>query len=151
MNARTALATAVLSLAFAGCGDDQDPTGAQLLWDRIAVENYQSWERAPKYETRKPSFTSHSESVEIFMNPILAKSVAERPVKEWPVGSLVVKRGYTIRGNLTLVAAMEKRADAWYFYEYGADGDATFSGRPKLCIDCHKSGADFVWALSLVK
>ena len=52
---RIALIVALLAIG-AGCGDNQDPAGAQELWDRIHDEDYRSWSRAPGFETTRPSF-----------------------------------------------------------------------------------------------
>lgn len=44
---------------------------------------------------------------------------------------------------------MEKRASGWYWAEYDSDGDPDHSGRPEICLDCHRSGSDFVRACRL--
>jgi hypothetical protein len=141
---------AVATLGAAACKDNQDEAGARALWSRINGERYQEWRRAPNYETRRPSFTAHADAVEIFANPDLARVLDERkspPITEWPVGSLVVKRGYRgSDGDLQLVAVMEKRADGWWYYEYDGEGSPLFSGRPSLCVDCHAKGADKIWS-----
>jgi hypothetical protein len=137
-------------VTFAGCGDDRDPGGAKLLWDRIQSERYQTWARAPNYDTVKPSFTVHADEVEILLNATM-DDVARRgtAAKQWPVGSVVVKRGYSQGGSLVLVAAMEKRADGWFFAEYDPDGASVYSGRPSLCVDCHARAADSIWSVEL--
>lgn len=49
-------------------------------------------------------------------------------------------------GDLELIAIMEKRRDGWFW----ADMSMTSrSGKPSVCVDCHKSGADGVRAFSL--
>jgi hypothetical protein len=139
-----------LALATLSCTDNQDEPGARELWARLQGARYESWPRPPNYEGGpKPSFTAHADKVEIYLNPEIAKALAERkplPNNEWPRGSLVVKRGYTTGGKLVLVAAMDKRQDGWFFYEYDSDGKPIFSGRPKLCVDCHEKGADKIWS-----
>lgn len=139
-----------LALPLAACRDDQDPAGAAALWARVQQSDYRSFARARTYPGREPSFTLHASSVEIFLNPTLA-GAAEGPVplREWPVGSLVVKEGYS-GDTLSLVAVMEKRDDGWFFAEYGADGEALYSGRPAICTGCHDARKDYSdWLFSL--
>ena len=66
----------------------------------------------------------------------------------WPVGSILVKDAFDGSSH-EAVAAMEKREDGWYWAEWDANGTSLFSGKPKLCIQCHASGADGVRALAL--
>jgi len=127
-----------------GCGgDNQSPGDASTLWNALNSQNYTAWQRAPGYPERMPSFTAHAESVEIFVNPVLGSALGSSvPLTEWPVGSIVAKRGY--RGtSLVLVAAMEKRADGWFWAEYDKSGNPDFSGKPSICIDCHKDRATY--------
>lgn len=44
---------------------------------------------------------------------------------------------------------MQKREAGWYWAEFDAAGDVSYSGAPRLCIDCHASGADAVRAFDL--
>lgn len=143
---RSVVLALVLSVSFAalGCGgDNQSPAEASALWAKLNSENYTAWQRAPGYPERMPSFTAHAESVEIFVNPVMGAALASStPLAEWPVGSIVAKRGY--KGtSLVLVAAMEKRADGWFWAEYDKSGDPDFSGEPAVCIDCHKARATY--------
>lgn len=137
-----------LSAFAAGCGDDQDPSGAKELWDRVHAENYRSWQRAPGFETRKDSNAPHGGASEIFLNATMADAVAAGSTT-WPVGSLIVKDGYgglEADATLELVAAMEKRESGWYWAEWDGDsgGEATYSGVPSICTGCHETGRDFV-------
>jgi len=145
-----ALAT-VLASALA-CGQDDDPEGARALFEKInAGPGFQSWRRAPGYPTRKPSFTSHANAVEIFVNEDIAKVLDTKQVTEWPVGSIVVKEGFSGKTR-KLVAVMEKRSDGWFWAEYEDDGSPLFSGRPSVCLDCHdnrKVYSDWVYSLEL--
>jgi hypothetical protein len=142
------LAAAALSALSLGCGDDQDPAGAQELWDRVHAENYRSWQRAPGFEARRDSSAPHGGASEIFLNPIMADAVAAGATT-WPVGSLIVKDGYEgleSDASHDLVAAMEKREAGWYWAEWDSDssGEALYSGNPSICTGCHESGKDFV-------
>lgn len=146
---RRHIAVALLAALGGGCGDDQDPSGAQALWQRLQAANYRGWSRAPGYPTRRASDAPHSDAVDIYVNDVVQRALAAgAPLSVWPVGSLIVKDGYS-GSTHELVAAMEKRADGWYWAEWRASGSAVYSGRPSLCIDCHASGADGVRAFAL--
>lgn len=141
-----------LGLALAACRDDQDPAGAADLWTRVQSSGYREWPRPRGYSTREPSFTLHGGSVDIFLNPTLAAARASTTsLAEWPLGSLVVKDGYSGNSDsLSIVAVMEKRQDGWYFAEYSADGSVLFSGKPKVCVDCHDARKDYSdWLFSV--
>ncbi len=138
-------------LLLAACGDDQDPDGAAQLWGRIHAENYRGWARPPGFEQRRPSSAAHGNAVDIYVNEIVSEALrSPSPLTAWPTGSLIVKDGFD-DGDLDLVAAMEKRADGWFWAEWDDEGDASYSGRPSLCIDCHASGSDSVRAFPLPK
>lgn len=135
--------------ALAACGDNQDPEGARALWERIQELDYRSWERAPGYASRRASDAPHSDAVEIFVNDVVSEVLsAGRSEPGWPVGSLIVKDGWS-DDELELVAVMEKRSQGWYWAEYDAKGSADYSGAPSICLDCHRSGDDFVRAFVL--
>lgn len=142
-----------MAMAVAGCGDNQDPEGAQELFDRIHAEDYRAWDRAPGYEQTQPSDTAHSDAVDIYVNDVVAEALAMgEPLDAWPLDSLIVKDGFDSDGDLDLIAAMEKREGGWFWVEYtdpDAGGEAKFSGEPGICIDCHESGSDYVRAFSL--
>ena len=141
------LAGALLSL---GCGDDQDPNGAAELWTRIHAENYRSWARAPGYETRRASNAAHGDAVDIYVDNTVSLALGAPGITVWPMGSLIVKDGFD-NDDFELVAAMEKRGDGWFWVEWNTEGEASYSGKPSLCIDCHEGGSDSVRAFSLPK
>ena len=142
----------LLVVALSACGQDDDPDGAHALWEKLnAAPGFQSWSRAPGYATRMPSFTAHGRAVEIFVSPeietVLTKTSAPA-VTEWPVGSIIVKESYS-GDSRTAVAAMEKRADGWFWAEYDDAGKSKYSGHPSICTDCHghrKAYSDWVYA-----
>jgi hypothetical protein len=151
-----ALVTLASAVVLAACGQDDDPEGARVLWEKInAAPGFQSWQRAPGFATRKPSFTLHSREVEIFVNDKVSATLTTRtelPVTEWPVGSIIVKEGYS--GNTrSQVAVMEKRDNGWFWAEYFSDdGVAKYSGQPTICTDCHdnrRDYSDWVYAFEL--
>jgi hypothetical protein len=150
MKRRTLWLSGILVLAsifsLAGCGDDQDPSGADDLWDRIHAQNYRSWMRAPGFETRKASAAPHGEEVDIYVNPVIQTALSgSGPVTSWPDGSIIVKDGFS-GGEPDIVAAMEKAGSKWFWAEWDADGESVYSGNPDICTDCHQSGADMVQA-----
>ncbi|MDB5220272.1 MAG: uncharacterized protein JWO86_8199 [Myxococcaceae bacterium] len=150
------VSAAVLASA---CGQDDDPDGARVLWDKVnAGSGFHAWPRAPGYATRKPSFTAHANAVEIFVSPEVSAALAppstSRAVTAWPVGSIVVKEGFSsvTGGSRKLVAVMEKRADGWFWAEYDDEGESRYSGHPSVCVDCHahrKSFSDWVYSFEL--
>jgi hypothetical protein len=135
-----------VAITCASCGDDQDPAGARALWNELHAQDYRSWQRAPGYESRRGSDAPHGGAVDIYLNEVAAEALgADPPVTQWPEGAIVVKDGWD-GDDLDQVAVMQRRADGWYWAEYDADGDSVYSGKPDACIQCHKSGADFVRA-----
>lgn len=147
---------ALILLGGPGCGQNDDPAGAKDLYNRVtAGAGFRSWQRAPGFPGRKASFTDHGDSVEIFVDPNVAKALAgPDPVRSWPLGSIIVKESFS-NNTKSAVAAMEKRADGrWFWAEYSADGKALYSGTPSTCIDCHnnRSGySDWVYSFELPK
>jgi hypothetical protein len=146
--ARAALAASCIALA--ACGGNDDPEGADALWKSIHDQSYTAFAKAPGYDVKRASSAPHGDEVIIYVNDVVASALAGEPITAWPEGSLIVKDGFS-GGEPDIVAAMEKRADGWYWAEWSADGDAKFSGKPSTCTDCHESGADFVRAFGFPK
>lgn len=143
----------VLVLLISACGDDQNPQEAEELWMRInAADGYLTFDRAPGFEMRVESRAAHGDAVVTYLNPVAAETIAmPGPIAEWPVGTLIVKEGFK---NIDsegpkLIAAMEKRADGWFWAEWNGDGKTLFSGAPELCTGCHRIGDDFTRAVFL--
>lgn len=135
-------------LAFlAACGDDQDPSGARALWDRIHEADYHAWQTAPGYFERQPSDSAHGDAVQIWVNAAVAETLAGG-ADEWPIDSVIVKDQYD-GGDFFQVAAMEKREDGWFWAEWNTRGESSYSGHPSTCTDCHERGDDFVRAFRL--
>lgn len=149
MTRTTRALVAILASAYSGCGDNQDPEGASELWQALQLSEYRTWERAPGYPARQPSGAPHGNAVDIFINQTAAQAVVSpSTMSQWPTGTVIVKDGYD-DGELELVAVMEKRLTGWYWAEYDGEGEALYSGKPDLCLDCHQSGSDFVRAFPL--
>lgn len=139
-------AAALLAVA---CGDNQAPDDAAATWSRIQAIPYRSMARAPGYATRTPSTAPHGDAVDIFIDGATKRAFDEKKMlTEWPVRTLIVKDGYD-GADLAFVAVMEKRQNGWFFAEYDGEGNAKYSGQPSLCVDCHRSGSDFVRAFKL--
>lgn len=154
--ARSLLFPALAALALGGCRQNDDPEGARELYARVNEgAGFRAWQRAPGFPERKPSFTAHSNAVEIYVNDVVAEALAG-PVRiaAWPTGSIIVKEGFrSVRGDArAIVAIMEKREDGWYWVETDGEGEPLFSGRPTVCVDCHDNRAsysDWVYSFEL--
>ncbi|HEY3494053.1 MAG TPA: cytochrome P460 family protein [Polyangiaceae bacterium] len=135
---------------FTACGgDNQDDAGARDLLARLQAEDYRSWERAPGWPSRQETGAPHGDTVDIYVNDVIEGALlAAAPLDRWPEGSVVVKDGWD-GSDLEIVAVMEKRSDGWYWAEYDDAGEPDYSGHPDICIDCHRTGSDFVRAFRL--
>jgi hypothetical protein len=151
---------AVAVITSAGCGQDDDPEGARVLWDKVnAGAGFASWQRAPGYGVRRASFTAHASAVEIFVSPEVTATLTPpaartAPVTAWPVGAIIVKEGFSsvTHGSRKSVAVMERRQDGWFWAEYDDGGTSIYSGRPTVCVDCHshrQSYSDWVYSFEL--
>jgi hypothetical protein len=136
-------------LLLIGCRQNDDPDGAKALYAKAnegAGFRAPPWRRAPDFPERKPSFTAHSREVEIWVNEPMVKALdGAEPIKEWPVGSIVVKEGFR-GGDRQLVAIMEKRADGWHWAEMDGEGEPLWSaanGKPEVCVECHDNRAKY--------
>jgi hypothetical protein len=147
---RTALVSMIVTVFVACASDDQAPEEADALLAQVRAENYRAWARAPGYEQRRNAASPHAEEVDIYVNGVVAKALADaKPLAEWPEGSVIVKDGWD-GSDLELIAVMQKRADGWFWAEF-FDDESKYSGKPSVCIDCHASGADSVRAFPLPK
>jgi len=144
-----ALTAALSVMACAGDDENQDEDGALQLLARARAENYREWVRPPGWETRMPSNAPHGAAVDIYVNEtVVAALGSATPLHAWPEGSTTVKDGWN-GAELRLIAIMDKRSDGWYWAEYDASGEPTYSGHPATCTNCHASGSDFVRAFRL--
>jgi hypothetical protein len=139
------------ALLLVACRQNDDPDGARDLYRRAKSQNLV---RAPGWPTRRPSFTAHSREVEIWVNDVVAKTFepGAPPIKEWPVGSIIYKEGFS-GDKRQLSAIMEKRKAGWYWTETDGDGEPIWSasdGKPEICVECHDNRAAYSdWIYSL--
>ncbi|HEX9622072.1 MAG TPA: hypothetical protein VF989_18125 [Polyangiaceae bacterium] len=144
-----AIAILLVVSALFGCGDNQDEPGAVELLQRIRDESYRSWQRAPGWESRRPTSAPHGEAVDVYVNDIVVEVLdGSDGAMSWPTGSIIAKDGWD-GSDLEIIAVMEKRDDGWFWAEYDGGGEVCFSGRPGVCLDCHGSGSDYVRAFTL--
>lgn len=140
---RRLMSIAVLSLFVSACRENAEPDEARALRDRLEDENYLAWPRVPGFEKRRASETAHGRQVDVYWNRIAQASAAVRPFEALAPGSVLAKEAFD--GNVRLnVAVMEKRQDGWFWAEWDNEGEVLFSGRPGICIDCHRRGEDFL-------
>jgi hypothetical protein len=143
------VAPVLLVGSLGGCGDNQDDAGARRLLERVRAEKYRSWERAPGWASRRATSAPHADTVDIYVNDVVVEAlVTAEPLSRWPEDSIIVKDGWD-GSELELIAIMEKRGDGWFWAEFDDDGDPDYSGRPDVCIDCHRDGNDYVRAFRL--
>lgn len=135
------------SLLFVvSCAENTAPEEARKLRDGSAA-GYLGWPRVPGFEERRESETAHGKQVDVYWNAVALGSAAARPFRAMAPGSVLVKEAY-VDGALKNVAVMEKRVDGWFWAEWDPEGSVLFSGRPGICIDCHRSGDDFLRTIS---
>ncbi len=148
----SALATGLL---LTGCGDTKTGDGGNGLLLKVRDMDYTSWERAPGYPGIEVSDAPHGNYVEIYINDVLVEALVPpaegEELSEWPVGSIIVKDGWTDieATERDILAIMEKREGGWYYEEYIGDNDQEpkFAGdRISTCMGCHSAGDDFVRA-----
>jgi hypothetical protein len=142
--ARSLMSAAALLVmtTLLACRENTQPGEARALRDLLG-DRYRAWERVPGFEARRSSDTAHGEEVEVFWNELARASAYARPFEGMRPGSVVIKEAFR-DDKLINVAAMEKRHEGWFWAEWSASGEILFSGRPGLCIDCHRSGDDFL-------
>jgi hypothetical protein len=121
-----------------------DEAGARSLWERLHSADYRSWQRAPGWETPKPTIRPHGETAEIFLNPTLDAARKTSALTRWPDGSVIVKES-----QASVLAALEKTEGNWYYAEWRANGDVLYAGVPDVCTNCHDAGEDQLFSLGL--
>jgi len=169
-SARTTVIALALALAVAavGCASDpetqpsqpppaettqqppaEEPQSGELdLFDEINRESYSEWQPAPQYEVKQVAKGPHGEEVQIFLNPIAERAMADKS-GEWPVGTIIAKDIYQ-DGELFQVAAMKKVDEGWYWGEWNVEGVPVAEGLAiQPCEGCHSDGTDGTLAVTL--
>jgi hypothetical protein len=143
------LFSVVVAILMFGCAEEEvDEAGAQALWNKLSASGYQSWARAPGYETPQPTTRAHGETAVVFVNDVVTAALAGSNLTAWPDGSLLVKDSF--KGDAhSLVAALEKQGKSWFFAEWSANGSVKYAGTPDVCLKCHTDENDFVRAVDL--
>jgi hypothetical protein len=131
-----------------GCGDDVDEAGADALWDEIHERSYDAWERAPGYDAPQPTVRAHGETALVYLSPIASDALAKAGLEAWPQGSIFVKDSFR-GGERSLLAAIERQTDGWFFAEWSASGEVKYAGEPEVCTNCHGTGANRILAVAL--
>lgn len=157
MSVRTA--ALILLVAMPACDSGEAPAEPdnELL---VAVQEakYTEWTRAPGKEEREPTFAPHSGAVEVFINDVVERAIANEDglgLMAWPEGSTIVLEGYvdSETAELAQVAIMQKYHGAWRWEQYQAEDleRPRFKGRPEVCLGCHNTGQDFTRSFNLPK
>lgn len=132
-------------------GELLDTSKAALL-DFLKAEEYKAWTHDAAVRATTPP---HGDT-KIFFNAKLKASMDADKI-EHDVGSIVVKEIYKANGTVIdgyAIMAKHKAGegkDTWFFYEALGEPDfkdvkAYAVGGPAMCVDCHKSGKDFIKA-----
>lgn len=121
---------------------------ADELYERIHKLKYKTFTKAPGFETRQLALQTQEDEeemwVDIYINDVLVKALESgENLREWPVGSLLVKETY-IYGRFVSLGANEKRENGWVINQWNAKGIAEVANRPKVCWSCHEKGDDMV-------
>ena len=161
MSVRTA--ALILLVAMPACDSGEAPAEPdnELL---VAVQKakYAEWARAPGKEEREPTLAPHSGAVEVFINDVVERAIANEDglgLTQWPEGSTIVLEGYAAAtleegappDEPVQIAIMQKHGGTWRWEQYQAEdlGAPRFAGRPDVCVGCHVGAQDFVRGFSL--
>lgn len=146
-SAAALVAVLLTSATLSSCRSNSEPDDAAALLEKVKGESYTTWDRAPGFPTRKASDAPHGDLVDIYVNPVVADTLASgAKVTAWPDGSIIVKDGWDEDGERVLTSILEKRGAEWFWAEYDEEDEPIYSGSPGLCRACHEEGADFVRA-----
>lgn len=113
-----------------------EPSPASF-YDDLRDAGYGDWGFSPGYSERQPSRGPHGEEVRIRVNDVAAEAL-ESGAAQWPDGSIIAKEIYT-GGEMTQLAAMEKRDGTWYWGEWEANGQPVVEEGSEIqpCQGCH--------------
>jgi hypothetical protein len=125
------------------------PTSS-TVWAMLSSKSYKSWQNAPGYSTPQPAKGPHGKTVQIYVDPTIAKTLSGPAVTAWPVGSTIVKDAFDGTGTQIQVEYMQKTDSGWYFASFGIDGTLVKDGvEAEPCQKCHVTGSDSVKSFKL--
>lgn len=128
-----------------GCVDESreaaDDRLARALLAELDEADYRSWATMPGFEEARPSTGPHGQTVEIFVNRVLADALDDGG--PWPVGSVAVKDGHA--GDALIVRATIRRDEqGWFFALFDAEDGIVAAGRDPYCINCHDTARGYL-------
>jgi len=143
--------TVVALLAF-GCDGDPDPVEPPAVAElEAAMTGYDTWSQIDPWTGVQPSGEAHGAYVQIWWNETAKSAIEAGGTAPMPTGSLIVKEGYGSDDDddLNAVTVMWKVEDyGWFWARFNAAGEATMSGQPDGCVNCHASGDDAMLAVT---
>jgi hypothetical protein len=148
----TLMAGSLLLAGAAGCEEasEGDVAAAAELLEQVQSQDYRSFQRAPGWEeARQPGTIGHHGAfLDVYVNEILASAIAKGKTAPWPVGSIVIKDGWSDADGKELYQISILRKDGekkWFGAEYPRGGKATEAGTNFAeCRECHGKGADWI-------
>lgn len=118
---------------------------AKELWSEI--DGFKSWPSPQGWEGYQESDSVHGDYVKNYIN-----TVAQNNIKEIPVGSILVKEGYSDENDdsLRAITVMKKVAnnnslESWFSVRFNKNGKPTKINSG--CMKCHgdAEGEDFIF------
>jgi hypothetical protein len=136
-------------LGIAGCGASgaAEPTVDDL---QSAMQGYSAWDQIAPWVGVQESGEAHGAFVQIWWNTQAVEAIEAGGSGAMPFGSLIVKEGYGSDdpADLAATTVMWKVEDyGWFWARFNAAGEATVSGRPDACVNCHAGGDDSMLAV----
>jgi hypothetical protein len=139
-----------------GCGHEEssedDKAEANRLLADVQSRPYQNFQRAPGWETSRRTGTTahHGRFLDVYMNDVLASAVSSGASAPWPLGSLLVKDGWTDpEGKQKFQTAILRKeaTGVWFGAEFSSSGEVLEAGRNfEECNGCHGGGKDYLLA-----
>jgi hypothetical protein len=124
---------------------------AQVVWStQLSSKAYHSWQKAPGFDTPRPSHSPHGKTVMVYVDANIAKTLAGPSASSWSVGSEIVKDAFDDAGALVEVTYMQRLGQGWFYASYDPSGTVVKQGvEVPSCAGCHRSGSDEVKSFKL--